>query len=591
MGETHTALGSGDYAVILAYFAAFVAIGYLARPGQEKDSRAFLLGGGRMPAFALGISCLMAAMSSFSLVMVPGEIFNHGLSFWVLGLVNPLFMPVACALFLRFYFRIGAFTPYEYLGRRYSPAVRTLVALLSAYGRLIYLGMVLFSTSKIFEGAAGWPNWLTILACGGVALVFSAMGGLKAIVWTDVMQFVVLVGGLGCILAMLFWKIDGGPVGAVVYAFEHGRGPTQFSRPEFYTLNPYVRLSFWLLLMRQFLGPIGTLASDQMTVQRLLAAGDYRSGMKTQFVNTCLSIPTLLVLWLIGLSVFSFFSQHPELPVKSGDTALFTFIATQLPSPLPGLVIAAMLAAVISTLNAVFNSLATVYLKEFHIRHISPGLSEDRQVAVSRIATVAVGLIGIGLGLLITLSAEWLRQSVVEAQTVFYIFDAVVGPAFFYAILSRRASTLLVWTAAGALAGVKLAMIAWYSLSTSAANAWEEGLPPGLAGPLDPVWILPGLAAGLALLAAWFWLRRRAARGEVVVLFAAAAALGFAGGIGLWAFFSAYYSEGRPLAVSFQWLGLPVDAAALLIGVVWLSLGKAQPPEKYRGLTLFDKGS
>lgn len=585
----HFSLHFSDYTVMALYLVALVVIGF-ACSSKKKNSKDYLLGGGKMPFLALGISCLMAALSAFSLVMVPGEIFNHGLSFWILSLITPLFTLVTCSIFMRFYFKIGAFTPFEYLERRYSPGVRTLIASLTIYLRLIYLGMVLFSTSKIFEGAAGWPGWITVLACGGIAVIFTTIGGLKAVVWTDVMQFVVLIGGLFCILGALWLKIDGGLWGGVAYAFQNGRGLDQFANPEFYLLNPYVRLSFWLLLLGQFMAPISIMASDQMTVQRLLASGSYRAAVKTQVANTCLTIPTIIILWIIGLSVFTFFSQHPELSVKSGDTALFSFISTQLPSPIPGVIIAGMLAAVISTLNAVFNSMATVYLKELHLRYFNPAMTEIAQVKVSRIATVAIGLTACVLGLLITYSAEWLSQSVVEASTIFNAFDAIIVPAFIFAVLSRRASTLLIWVTAGTLWGLKLGMITWYFASTAAFNSWTPGMAPGWAGPLAWSFALPAPAIGLAFLVLWACLRRRHKRFTTPVLVTGTIFTGYGIGLFLWAIFSNIYCRETAHALSFQWLAFPTVVCYTLIGIVWLSFGKTQKKEKYMGLTLFDPG-
>ena len=576
-----------DFAVIVLYFLGIAWMGWCFA-GDTRSSRGFLLGGGNMPIVTLAISVFMAAFSAFSMVMVPGEIFNHGLSMWVISLVSPPLTIVTCIIFMRFYFRIGAFTPFEYLERRYDRGVRTFIASLTLYLRIIYLGMVMYSTSKVFEGAAGWPAWRSILICGVVSMLLTAKGGLKAVVWSDVIQFGVMVGGLVSILVMLIHKIDGGFLTAMVYPFENGRGLDQFAKPEFFLVDPYVRLSFWLLLLGHVLGPISCMASDQMTVQRLLASGSYQKAVRTQALNACILTPALILLWVIGLAVFTFFSQHPELPVKSGDTALFTFIATQMPTPLPGLVLAAMFAATISTLNAVYSAMATVYLKEVHIRHFAPGLDEPGQVRVSRIATLLLGLIAIGLGLFIAVSADWLGQSVVEAQTIFYAFDAIVIPAFLFAALSKRASTLMVWVMAGVLWGLKLGMITWYSLSTRAlVQAGQEDAPSSWAGPLSWTWTLPFLAAGLVLLA--WWSRRRSARRATLALVTACLFLGYALGLAVWAFFSTKYAASEPQALSFQWVGFPTVVVFVLLGVLWFCLGKVQPPEKWRGLTLFSK--
>lgn len=572
---------------MVAYLVAIVMIGVLCG-GQKKDTKSYLLGGANMPYVALGISCLMAALSAFSLVAVPGEIFNHGLTLFVFGLLVPLFTVLTCAIFMKFYFRIGAFTPFEYLERRYSPGVRTLVAMLTIYLRLIYLGMVLFSVSKIFEGAAGWPAWVTVLLFGTISIVFTSSGGLKAVVWTDVMQFIVLIGGLFCILGALFLKVDGGFLGGIACAFRQGHGLNLFNEPEFYTFSPYVRLCIWLLILNSLLAPLSAMASDQMTVQRLLASGSYKNAIKTQLVNTSFTIPTMFILWTIGLMVFAYFYQHPELTPKSGDTALFQFITTELPSPLPGLVIAGMMAAVISTLNAVFNSLAAVYCKELHLRYFEPEMSEEKQVRISRIATVATGFIACSIGLFVIYSSDWLRQSVVEASVIFNAFDVIVIPAFLFAVLSRKASTLLVWCTAGMLWGIKLAMITWYTASTAAVNAWKPGMDPGWGGVIDislGAWVMFG---GIVLMMVWALLRRYRKRFQLLFVLLGTSVGGYGAGLLFWAVCSYVYCREIPRALSFQYLGLPVVLGYVILGTVWLCFGKVQPREKYQGLTLFD---
>lgn len=593
-----------DYVVMALYLVALIVIGVLCS-SRKSNTRDYLLGGGKMPFLALGISCLMAALSAFSLVMVPGEIYNHGLSFWVPGLFSPLLVIGTTAIFMRFYFKIGAYTPFEYLGQRYSPAVRSLVAGMTIYLRLIYLGMVLFSTSKILEGAAGWPCWVTILLCGTVSVIFTTVGGLRAVVWTDVMQFIVLIGGLFCILGALFLKVDGGLCGGIACAFEHGRGLDEFANPDFYRVSPYVRLSFWLLLIGNFvMVPLSIMASDQMTVQRLLASGNYKNAMKTQIVNTLLQIPTTLILFVIGLLVFAFFHQHPDLAatVKSGDTALFQFIATQLPTPLPGLVIAGMLAAAISTLNAVLNSMAAVYVKELHIHYIAPTMSEEKQVFATRLATILIGVFSGVLGLVIAYAADWLSQSVVEAQTIFTVFDVITIPAFVFAVISRKASTLQIWMTAGWLWGMKMVMIVWYFVSTSDLKIWKaacasrpETAPSQIswgwgAGVLDPWIALPFLLLGAAVLAYWWMLYRRGSRWAMSVAVAGCAALGAGAALFLWAVISRIYCRTEPHALSFQWVGFPVILSWVILGALWLTCGKTQPKARYQGLTLFDAG-
>ena len=254
-----------DYAVMVVYMLAVLGIGfYFSR--NEKNSEDFLLGGRNMPYMAIGLSCMMSLFSSISIVVTPGEIFNNGITLFSLSSTLGLLLAIPYyLLFIRFYFKLGSFTPYEYLEYRYDSGVRGIIAISSLYTRTLYIGMVLFSTSKIFEGAYGWPAWETILLVGIIGTVYTVLGGMKAVVWSDVMQFVVLVGGFIVVVVILCVNINGGAWGAITYAFEHGRGFPQYSTINFYKISPYIRLSFWVLLLYgAIIGPLTNACSDQI---------------------------------------------------------------------------------------------------------------------------------------------------------------------------------------------------------------------------------------------------------------------------------------------------------------------------------------
>ena len=218
---------------------------------------------------------MMSLLSSISLVQVPGEIFNNGWTLYSLAILNIITVPLWYKLFIPFYFKLRTFTPYSYLELRYDSTVRTTVAVCSFYARTMYLGMVLYTTSKIFEGAYGWPSWVTILVVGVVGAVYTVLGGMKAVVWTDVIQFFVLGFGLVMILVVVNNNLDGGIFGGISYAWQHGRGAPQYAVEEFYHLKPYIRLCFWLLLYDACFGGISSVSSDQINVQRILSTKDW----------------------------------------------------------------------------------------------------------------------------------------------------------------------------------------------------------------------------------------------------------------------------------------------------------------------------
>ena len=572
-----------DYAVMIAYMLIVLGIGfYFSR--NEKNSEDYLLGGRSMPFVAIGLSCMMSLLSSISIVVTPGEIFKNGLTLFSLSGTLGLFLAIPCfLLFIRFYFKLGSFTPYEYLEYRYSPTVRTLVAMSSLYTRILYLGMVLFTTSKIFEGAYGWEAWKTILLVGFVGTAYTVLGGMKAVVWSDVMQFVVLAGGFIVVVVILCINIDGGAWGAVSYAFKNGHGFPQYSSVDFYKLTPYVRLTFWLLLLNAVMNPLTAACSDQIAIQRFLSTKNWKEGFKSQLVATFTAFPFVLVLWFVGLALFTYYSQNPDPTLKDSDGVFFRFIATHLPSPMPGIFMAAMLAAIMSTLDSGMNSMATIWLKEFHQKYINKKLDGAREVRISRWATLSVGVIAIVLGLLLDGSGKWLAQSAAEIGVLFYLFNSIILPAFLFAVLSPRANSMLIWLLMFYSVGSGIAMKIWYALSRSTKQAWHIGESLSWAGPLNICYVIAPFAIGIIFVVLWFIFKSKPQKKLLTSsLMTGAFWLGVTQGMLTWYIFSNALIDKEPMARSFMFY-LPLN---LIIGFIALRCCPKQPREKYQGLTI-----
>ncbi len=571
-----------DYAVMSIYLIAVVVIGiYFSR--DEKNSSDYLLGGRKMPVMAIGISVMMSLLSSISIVAVPGEIFNHGLTLYTFNLLLPIMAIPAFLIFIRFYFKLNSFTPYEYLEKRYNSKVRVVVAASALYSRFLYLGTILFATSKMFEGAFQWPAEVTILLVGIIGVTYTVLGGMKAVVWSDVMQFFVLAVGVVIILTILCLRIDGGAVGAVTYAFEHGRNLDYMKRADFYYYSPYVRFSFWILLWNAIYGPLTMAASDQVVVQRMLSVKTWKHALKAQILSSAITIPTSLMLFFIGLAVFTFYGQNPDPAIgpRNGDIAFFSFIRNYMPSPLLGLFMAGMLAAIMSSLDSSLNSAAALWLKEFHQKYINKKLTDANEVKISRIATLIFGIAAILFGLLMGGSSKILSQSVVEVTTIFYLFAVATMPAFLFAVFSRRANSTLVWLLTAYGFGSAWADKIWYALSTYSKNNWKAGEAFGWAGPLEASYLFFSLCIALTLVVIWFVVRRTKGWGFGMGL-AAALGMGFFQNILVWYAYSNTLITDVPLARSFAF-SLPIS---LFFGVIALFFCKIPSREKYFGLTL-----
>ena len=454
-------LGRGNCAVMVLYFAFVVGLGvFFSR--REKNTDEYLLGGRRMPWFVIGISYMISLLSTISLVAVPGEAFNHGLTMAFRNLISPFASVLAFYLFVRFYFRVRTYTPFSYLEQRYDRRVRLLGSLVFWWTRLAYLALVLYSSSKVFEGAAGYPVWFTILVVGLVGVVYTTLGGMKAVVWTDFAQFLILAVGLGLVTLKCAASVEGGFAGIVTYAFEHERGFEGFKDPAFFAVNPYVRLSFWLLFIGIFTEHLFYSSSDQISIQRLLSTSSYERAENSLYTFAVVGVPFMFVLWFLGLAIFAFYSQHPDPSVTSGDIALFRFIGTHLPSPVPGLVISAMLAAVMSTLDSGMNSLAAVATKDLYIVYFCPDATEEEQVTFSRLMTVLVGVSAIVVALVIATVSTSLKETIIEASAIWMAFNGVLAPAFLVGVTTRKVNAGDIIAAIVTSWCVTAGMIVWY---------------------------------------------------------------------------------------------------------------------------------
>jgi SSS family solute:Na+ symporter len=482
----------GDYSVMVLYLLAVMGIGVWFSRGKS-DTVSYLLGGRGMPWWLIGISYVVSLLSTLTIVGVPGEAYTNGVTLAIGNLMSPVFAILTFYLFVRFYFVKRVFTPFEYLGRRFGPCIQAMAAGYFWMSRVIYIGLVLYASAKVFTGANNWPVWSTILAVGGIGTLYTFLGGFKAVVWSDFIQFIVLVAGVGLIIAYAVPETPGGVWGVINYAIEHGRGAPELAEPWFYGFSLNARVTILGLAAVIFNEQLFFNSSDQIALQRLLSTSSYQQAKRAMYTSVLLVTPLVLVLWFLGLAIFGFYGQLPadQRPVQ-GDLALFRFIATQLPTPIPGLIIAAMLAAIMSTLDSGINSLATVATKDFYTRFFRPDATESNQVAFSRVMTLATGVLAILIGLGLNHTSEGIGATVLETATAWLSLSVALPPVFLLGMISRRAtsSDALIQLIIGWV--VTALMLIWYLTSQNQPDGGISFLAVGIPGPL--------LAIGIGLL-------------------------------------------------------------------------------------------
>lgn len=577
-----------DYSIVALYMLAVVGIGvYFSR--DKKNAETYLLSGRSLPAWVVGVACMMSMLSSISMVSVPGEIFNYG---WTLGFLGSIFYPIlsipAYLLFAKFYFKLGSFTPYEYLEYRYDKGIRGIVAFSSFYLRVIYIGMVLYTSAKIFEGAFNWPAWFSIILTAVIGIASCFMGGSKAVVWTDVFQAFLTFGGLLTVIIIACSKIDGGVFTAVSTALNDGHGIPHFSQADFYKFHPYARLLFWMLLWNVVNNVLVDACSNQVTIQRILSCKNYWEGLKSQLYSNGLAICSSLLLLLIGLSLYSFykFNPNPDIVQGKGDLALFYFIKHYVPQPFSGLFMAAMFAAIMSTISGVVNSMAGVWVKEFHIRFINKNVTPEKEYKLLRISTLIIGAIGISLALAIDFAGKWLSQTVSEVGTIFYLLGSAILPAYLFAVISKRANSKLIWATTLFAFGEGISSNVWYVLSRSSYQAWEadHSVGFGWAGPLEFKYIIPYIAIMVIFSLPYLIKATRKYLISKIMVLIGLMATGATSGMLVWYIFSNVMITDEPMARSFAFT-FPVP---FILSCIVLRFCPIQPEAKWRGLCLSD---
>jgi SSS family transporter len=417
-GVNDMSLKWGDWAAVAAYFAVTLFIGLRARARQTNPSDYFL-NGRRTHWIIAGVSLYATLFSTVSFVGMPGEAYKNGVLYGLYSLGYFLFTPLAMWLLLRFFYDTKSFTAYEYLERRYDGRVRTLGALVFLGARLLSGATVLYAAAKIFETLVGWNASGTILVVGVFTIYYCYIGGMRAIMLTDVMQSGVMLLGLGCILLKLL-ALVGFDVGAVWHhAAAQGKTFGRVLEPGFYTLDPHARFTLWVWLAMSVLAPLNNYGTDQLVVQRLLCTNSYASAKRAIWLKTAAALPLSATFYFVGLLLLYYYQRVAAAPPKvAADQVLGYFISHHLPAPVPGLVLAALMAALMSAISSTIGSLATVGTVDLVQRFSRRALDHQQVLRLGKWFTLGGGALTIGLALALVFAGQHTETTVVEVANV-----------------------------------------------------------------------------------------------------------------------------------------------------------------------------
>ncbi len=452
-------LETADHIVIIGYFVLLTLIGfYFWR--RMRHVRDLFAAGGNVPWWLTGISFYLTGFSAFTFVAYSEMAYRFGIVAMTLAWSAAVAMLAGTIFLAARWQRARIISPVEFLEARFNPVLRQVLAWTGIPLKVIDDGLKIYATGIFVSVGMGYDLRMSILVSGLVMLLYTFMGGLWAVMVTDYVQFIVLTLGVVVLFPLVFSRLG---------SFEalFAGAPADFASPVGGPITPLYVLAFYLLVMLSYNG-------NWAYAQRFYSVRDEREARKAGLLAVGLKIigPPLFILPAVAARTLM-----PELMVPP-NSPQYTYAALALeflPAGLMGLMIAAMFSATMSTLSADYNVMASVITEDFYRRLIDPDASQRRLVLVGRLATLAVGALTVGIGMLLITTAQ--RGLFEVMVTVFGLFVGPMLVPMLAGLVSRRL------TARGAAAGIVAGLIAGVSLF-SYKTWWLVGRPD-----IDPNWL------------------------------------------------------------------------------------------------------
>lgn len=380
-----------DWGVVSIYFLLVLAISvYVSRKmGASTDD--FFLGGQNIPWWAAGLSIFGSKLSALTFIAIPAKTYATDWTYIFANAMIIVVAPVIIWFFLPYFRKLKITSVYEYLAFRFNTTVKLVGSLTFVIFQVGRLGIVIYLPALVLSTVTGMNLMLCIVLTSLITTAYTISGGIEAVVWTEVMQVGVLLGG--AFLSLFFIANASGGFGPLI-AQANDAGKFHMINNGWAMTEPVL----WVVLLGNFLTQIVTYSSDQVVVQRYLTTSTEAEARRSIWTNAFLVIPATLIFFMVGTALWVYFRNEPQLlnPVARTDDIFPWFISTRLPAGLRGLVIAGLFAATMSTISSSMNSIATVVTTDF-FRHFVPHSSDKERFRFARLTTLALGAAGIGI--------------------------------------------------------------------------------------------------------------------------------------------------------------------------------------------------
>lgn len=415
--------------VLFVYMAGMLGIGlWLAR--RQTTTQEFFLAGRRMPWIVVAMSMYASLTSAVTFMALPAMAYGTNIAMIAVCFVSPIVAPLLVRLFYPFYHRLGVTTSYEYIGRRFgAPARMAVSALFVLYG-LGWLGTVIYAPALALATVSSLPLTNCILIMGLIATLYTSLGGMSADIWTDVVQFFIMLIGIVWIAITLVHHVPDGVHGILALARAGGRLETGGFRVSLGEMTVcVVAVSYFFQMLQQY-------GTDQCTVQRMMTTPTMGGVKRAIYFNAVTDFMVIGLLLFIGLGLYAYEQVTPGVFPSglSGDQLLPYYAVHMLPDGVSGLMVTALMAAAMSTMDSAIGSVATVIVNDL-VRPWCP-MDDRRHLRMAKILTLVVGV----LSTAIAFQGSHFKSLVERYNSYLSLFTAPVLALFLLGILMQRAN-------------------------------------------------------------------------------------------------------------------------------------------------------
>jgi len=428
----HSSIHWIDMLIVILSLIAAVGVGvYFSR--KQNSTESYYAANGNVPAWAVGMSMFATIISSVTFLAYPGAAYAGNWILLVQGLMVPIVLIGMIWFIVPLFRRVIRLSTYEYFERRFGAFARLYSSLAFVLEHFSKMGTILYLMGIAMAAFTGMDITYIIIIIGMVVIILTYLGGMEAIIWMDVVQgFLLILGGV-LTVGMLFYLTDGGAAAVFSVAKEYNK----------IDVGPYAwdltQLTFIVMVLNGIFYAVQKYGTDQSIVQRYLAAKDEKSAKKASYMGVLMSVPAWALFMFVGTCLFVYYHVNPGvLPegIKSDEVFPF-FIATELPVGITGLIIAALVAGAISSIDSDVNCISAIVVEDYYGR-LKKNATDAQKLKVGRWSVLVIGILSIIIALIYV---AWGGEGVLGTLFGLYaIVSAGIVGIFLLGLFSRRAN-------------------------------------------------------------------------------------------------------------------------------------------------------